>query len=594
MGSVFARILRQHLEAEILEITARIQSSTSRPLVRGAGRRWPLDSNSPYVLRPNYAFLSVLAALLLAAPGTAQSTTFNAASPSLADVTAAINSAADGDTVIVPRGTAAWKSTLKITKGITLKGQTTTDPVNKTANDQTIILDSVSRSTSNTPLIEYQTVLGKSYRLSGMTFRTGTTVVNYNGMIVVSGNSHAIRIDHCHFDDLLYENNNVAVYGQIYGVIDHNLFDFRDPNNNRQAIRVWGDNGGDVPWAEPAYYGSEKFVFVEDNCFNNTRGVTNGGMDNFVGARYVFRHNHVYDMDVQTHGTEIGRDHGSRCLEVYNNDFHWTFQISAVGGIRSGGVITHDNTHDGAHPQHGSMTLEPYRIFIRFTDFWGGASGDNPWDYNVTEPNGTHVDGHPPYLFESGTAGVGSNQTTIVDTTKNWTRDRWVGYTAKRVSDNGIMIITSNTNNALNGYYHPGYGGGVTWQAGDKYQIHKVLIALDQPGRGAGALINRDNPAWPGQALEPCYSWNDIYTPTGDHLNIELGIGAFAVLKEGRDYFNSTPMPGYKPYTYPHPLTASLPPPQPRASVASDSKQDQPKKAKRKKWGHAKENLAND
>jgi hypothetical protein len=527
---------------------------------------------------------SLFAALFLAALGTTHAATFNAASPSLADVRAAIDAAADGDSVIIPRGTAAWSSTLKITKGISLIGQTTTDPVNKTANDQTIILDSVSRSNNNAPLLECRTVLGKSYRLSGMTFRTGTTVANYNGMIVVSGNSQAIRVDHCHFDDLLYENNSVAVYGQIYGVIDHNLFDFRDPDNNRQAIRVWGDNHGDVPWAQPAYYGSEKFVFIEDNCFHNTRGVTNGAVDDWVGARYVFRHNHVYDMDVQTHGTEIGTDRGSRCLEVYNNDFHWTFQISAVGGIRSGGVITHDNTHDGARPQHGSMTLEPYRIFIRFTDFWGGASGDNPWDCNVTELDGTHVDGHAPYLFESGTAGAGSNQTTIVDTNKNWKPNRWTGYTAKRISDNGILIITSNSNNRLSGYYHPGYGGGVTWQAGDRYEIHKVLIALDQPGRGAGDLIDRNNPAWPHQGLEPCYSWNDIYTPTAERLNIQPGIGASAVLQEGRDYFNNTPMPGYTPYTYPHPLTEGLPLPEQITRKAKKNAQHDLRK-ERQPWG---------
>ena len=35
----------------------------------------------------------------------------------------------------------------------------------------------------------------------------------------------------------------------------------------------WGGRSyGDGSWAEPAYYGSEKFVFIEDNCFNNTSG----------------------------------------------------------------------------------------------------------------------------------------------------------------------------------------------------------------------------------------------------------------------------------------------------------------------------------
>jgi hypothetical protein len=54
--------------------------------------------------------------------------------------------------------------------------------------------------------------------------------------------------------------------------------------------------------------------------------------------------------------------------------------------------------------------------------------------------------------------------------------------------------------------------------------------------------------------LEPSYSWNDIYTPTGESVNFKTGAGNHKLQQEGRDYYNNTPMPGYKPYTYPHPL----------------------------------------
>jgi hypothetical protein len=253
------------------------------------------------------------------------------------------------------------------------------------------------------------------------------------------------------------------------------------------------------------------------------------------------------------------------------------------------------------------MTLGQYRVFIKIPSF-GGSSGDNPWDYNVTEPNGTHINGHPPYLFESGAAGAGSNRTRIVDTTKNWATNRWAGYTAKRVSDSGIMLITSNTSNTLTGYYHDGYGGGVTWNAGDQYQIHKVLISMDQPCRGAGNLIRGDfdhpvsattgTPSWVNQALEPAYSWNNVYTPTGARVNIELASGAWTVLREGRDFYNNTPMPGYTPYTYPHPLVTGQAPPTASATQGyqrhvNKSSERTDKKVKTWKWGKAKENSAN-
>ncbi len=96
--------------------------------------------------RANHAILSsVLAALLFAPSSAAQARIINAASPSLADVRSAIASAADGDTVIVPAGTASWTSCLTITKGITIQGQTTTDTVNGTANDQTNLVDNLVR-----------------------------------------------------------------------------------------------------------------------------------------------------------------------------------------------------------------------------------------------------------------------------------------------------------------------------------------------------------------------------------------------------------------------------------------------------------------
>jgi len=120
---------------------------------------------------------ALLAALLSAASCAAQATIINALSPSLFDVNKAIGSAVDGDTVIIPAGTASWTSTLVITQGITLLGQTTTDSVAGTAKDQTIIQDGIARAGNAAPFIKLTTVLGKSYRVSGFTFQDG--VSNY-------------------------------------------------------------------------------------------------------------------------------------------------------------------------------------------------------------------------------------------------------------------------------------------------------------------------------------------------------------------------------------------------------------------------------
>src|SRR5438132_7651556 len=157
-------------------------------VARGVGRDRLPDSDSLFGSRPNCRLLSsVLAALLFAGSGTAQATTFNAASPSLADVRAAIASAADGDTVIVPAGTAAWTSTLRITKAITIQGQTTTDIPNGTANDQTVIVDNLARVSGGQPFFNFTAHSGQQVRITGITFsgQGGSRQAMENGAIAV-------------------------------------------------------------------------------------------------------------------------------------------------------------------------------------------------------------------------------------------------------------------------------------------------------------------------------------------------------------------------------------------------------------------------
>jgi hypothetical protein len=99
---------------------------------------------------------------------------------------------------------------------------------------------------------------------------------------------------------------------------------------------------------------------------------------------------------------------------------------------------------------------------------------------------------------------------------------------------------------------------------GDRYEIRRPLILLDQPGRGQGDLIAGNpprniavspaRPAWPHNALEPTYSWNNTYVPTGASVDLTVNPTNVWIEVEGRDFYNNTPMPGYKAYVYPHPL----------------------------------------
>ena len=246
-----------------------------------------------------------------------------------------------------------------------------------------------------------------------------------------------------------------------------------------------------------------------------------------------------------------------------------------MDGVRSGEYLIHDNTFTGVKPN--GFGLGYYRGFYADPGTpWLGASGGNDWDVNVTEPDGTHIDGHPPYLFDSGTVTSGSENCGnalmfLTDSSKNWITNQWVGYTAVRPSDNVIGYILGNTSNTLTMmYYYPNGDCLSRWRLGNSYQIHKVLIGMDQPGRGEGDLLTGDNPpaAWPNQALEGSYSWNNIHSPGGEHVNFTPYFTTMQLLLPGRDYFNDTAKPGYAPYVYPHPLVSgATPTPTPIATV---------------------------
>ena len=544
----------------------RIQLGTNGENAVGAGRFRSSDSDSPFWPRANYTILnSVLAALLFATSSTAQATTFNAASPSLADVRAAIASAASGDTVAIPAGTATWSSTLNVTKAITLAGA---------GIGQTIIKENVPRDRSSS-VITWVLQANRPSRMTGIEFQNAASSESFNGAIMVVGSesgSRTMRIDHCAFTNLFAPA--IQIEGAL-GVADHNTFSFVLTGIGIEVKHNgWGGrNYGDGSWADLPYFGTSKFFFFEDNTFTNTTQVqTAGNIDSFGGGRYVARHNTFNNALANTHGTESGgRQRSMRAIEIYNNTFHFTF--AATGGqIRGGTAVLHDNAYTGQIDS--GMSLHCYREYFPF-NVWGGASGHNNWDFN---------DSHG--IYASGTHTAAPSNRVLTDSNAHWTPNQWVGYSVTNTMTGRASFITANTATTISYAFDSTYdpNGNLVFQTGNGYAIYRVQAALDQPGRGKGDLITGDTPsnstirkvAWPHEALEPIYSWNN--TLNGSNVNIGSG---FPTIQERRDYYNQTAMPGYTPFTYPHPLVTGQPLPAPNATPSSP----QHLQKKRKKWG---------
>lgn len=475
-----------------------------------------------------------------------------------ADVSAAVKQAADGDTVELPVGTATWSQELKITKGITLAGKTTTRGAgtkNATADDQTIII--VDGGPESQSLLTFNT--SKPFRLTGFTIRSGAkdipdqsltqSVIGLNGRQGV-----AFRMDNMHLDGI--KRRAVWCGGWSIGVIDSTIIrTIRTKGHHHASFRFdqrqWNGHGeGNGAWADYPWLGTDKFVFVEDTTIFGSLGEGgSGNVDASGGARFVIRHNYFSQATVAAHGTaDNAAGRGTRCAEVYNNIFDWDGR--APHDCRTGTYIWHDNawpTKMGRDTDY-FITLPVFRENFRAFS-WGFAQGTNPWDQNDTEGDGTFVEGHPPKTFETGTAtsaSVRNNKgVTFGDNLKHWKPGQWKGYSITNVSSPQKyfgMWIVDNTENTIT--HTPGQG--LKFAVGEKYEINRVVRALDQSGAGKGDLLKivgdhaintvTGKISYPHQQQETCYEWNNTHTPTGKPLKFDGGRNCST--KEGRDYIN--------------------------------------------------------
>jgi hypothetical protein len=522
---------------------------------------------------------------------------------SVANVQALHNLASDGDTIVLPAGTFSWTAPLNITKGITLQGQTTISgagTANPTVSDATIVKDDVPRTS---PIITTALTPTKSFRLTGITFAPGARTVlgSTDGAFTLRSDgasaNASMRVDNCHFAQL-YQANIIQSNGWVYGVADHNFIEARSGSHaffmNQSTWGGANNTSAHGEWADYPWYGTEKFFFIEDNTIKmlNSTGVR-AGIDTVTGGAFVVRHNYIQNCVVANHGTEGGASRGGRVCEVYDNIFNYTISAGQAGGLRSGTTLWHDNVLTGIEPVHLCSFSNFRETPARSHPVWGLADGTSPWDANDTEGNGTFVEGHPPFLFDSGTDTSSVNsQGVIHDSTKNWAPNRWVGYSVTNTNPNLLhrlgSYIISNTSKTITYSY---YGASdvdqhMIFNAGDTYEIHRVLVMMDQNGSGKSDLIVGTNrpintrtgtASWAHSSREPCYSWNNVYTPNGHVYGFGAGRSQ-PTTKANVDYYDlgagfpvdSTPaqvssiytaalngVDYVGPFVYPHPLVSS-------------------------------------
>lgn len=291
----------------------------------------------------------ILAALILlfglALP--VQAATVNAASCTVADITAAIAKASSGDTVSVPAGTCAWSAPgLVLTANIVLQGA-------GSGTSGTIIQDNTTITSSAGALLNWTAVTGgTAHRLTGFRFVQGTRTSRTTNPLMLftstSASSTRFRIDHNQFGDGTTAGTlrgNVMRMLCFVGVIDNNVFytgDNMSPTaHSDQAFEpecpsldgagLWGDKS----WAVDSNWGDNSApysTYIESNVIRDLRDDTKACFDGNYGYRVVFRFNGTaaqpLNCTIQGHGTETGRYRGYLTIEAYMN----TFDFASASG----------------------------------------------------------------------------------------------------------------------------------------------------------------------------------------------------------------------------------------------------------------------
>ncbi len=431
------------------------------------------------ILFRSTAFILLTATFLLLLPGRSYAqTTFPAATcnePDVASAIASANTAGAFSIVTIPAGTCHWTVSLPnftvVALNLTIIGAGNQSVTG--GGDVTVILDDIPHNSGQPDSIISVTTgtAGTSFRMSGITWQTGTGATCNNGCVTLNGSSQAVRLDHMHFVQLHQLQLSV---GSIYGVGDHNIFDPNDLGVRFGAYDWGGHTNGDGSWAVATNPGAGTQMTFELNTFNNLSPATPTPMNDCIsGGRFVFRFNTLNAGGaLQTHPTghdsTTGNDRGCRAWEIYDN----TFVGNATHCPGGGGTTCEFNSmfmSSGTGLIWGNSAASGYEHFLTF--------------HSMRSDNSTYSHAATP-------AGWGYCGTNFNGTGSNWDQNT-VAATGYRCLDN------------------PGAGQGDLLASTMPTRCDQTLGSGTPGGCGSGVFTG----VWPNEALEPVYEWGNIWNP---------------------------------------------------------------------------------
>jgi hypothetical protein len=246
---------------------------------------------------------------------------------SQADVQAACNAAPDNGTVqvIIPNGSYSWSGTLRVTKALTLAGQSATGVTirNENASGNMILAASTAHGHVN---IYWLNIIQVANNGGGAGFSIS---VDRN-----ESSRYTVMIHDCNF-------NNAQVYGYMVqclanGIIFWNDTFVGDGTNGLTGITFVCDKYGYTSsWNTPDTFGQKDVTglansYVEDCTFYDAPSACSNWDDN---SRVVTRYCTISNASLTNHGQETSI-YGVREWEVYNNTFIYSTSGTGPSGAQ--------------------------------------------------------------------------------------------------------------------------------------------------------------------------------------------------------------------------------------------------------------------
>lgn len=377
------------------------------------------------------------------------------------------------------------------------------------ADDRTIVLDNSPRPNFIPIGFAPVATIGTG-SVSGITIRCGSSQAKATCAIgLVGARTFKFRIHHMHFDKVRVSPAVFDLFPAARGVADHCVIDASPDAYGFAVTAQNGDtNNADTVYAETAQFGSEDFFYFEDCQFHSPRPDTGpwGSFDAYNGGKYVVRNSILVNCAPGGgHGSEGQRSY--RAAESYNNTLisSTTYRgtpMARQGGVaRGASVLMYNNNHWNWSTTAPMFQQQLFRM-QEINNSWGPADGTNDLDSNADADGITPVPaGTDGYLFFSGNTPQNNTAITSPFNLNVLYRDSataaWIPHTMQDYVLRNVNLARWHQsyiydNDADTLWYNPqdgGSGANIPFLAGDRYEIRKVLQALDQAGVGKGDLM---------------------------------------------------------------------------------------------------------